>query len=65
MKSRQKPRADVSSVAQTTVVCHLVNCALYSGETVRWDNKRQDLIGNAGRDTLAYQRPYRGPWRLP
>lgn len=65
VKSRQKPRADVSSVAQTTVVCHLVNCALYSGETVRWDNKRQDLIGNAGRDTLAYQRPYRGPWRLP
>ncbi len=65
VKTRKMPRADISSVAQTTIVCHLVNCALFSGQTVRWDNRRMDLAGNAGRDTMAYARPYRGPWRLP
>jgi predicted dehydrogenase len=64
VKTREKPRADLSSVAQTTIVCHLANCALYSGQTVAWDNKRMDISGRAGRNTLAYQREYRRPWSL-
>lgn len=65
VKTRRMPRADLASVAQTTIACHLVNAALYSGETVQWDAKRWDLVGKAGRNTLAYQRPYRKPWVLP
>lgn len=64
VKTRNKPVADLSSVAQSTIVCHLVNCSLFSGETVRWDKKRMDLVGRAGRNTMAYERPYRKPWSL-
>lgn len=62
VKTRGTPRADLQSIAQTTTVCHLVNASLMSGETVRWDKKRMDIIGKAGKDTLAYKRPYRKPY---
>lgn len=65
IKTREKPRADLMSVAQTTAICHLVNMALYSGETVKWDNAKFDVKGNAGKNTLSYSRPYRKPWSLP
>lgn len=58
-KTRKKPRADLASVAQTTIVCHLANVALYSGETVRWDKAKMDLVGKAGRNTQQYRREYR------
>ncbi len=64
VKTRSKPRADLGSVAQTTIVCHLSNVALYSGEIVRWDKQKQDLIGRSGRDTLSYRRPYRKGYEL-
>ncbi len=64
VKSRKQPRGSLASVAQTTIVCHLVNCALYSGETVRWDKKRMDIVGKAGKATEAYDRPYRKPWAM-
>jgi predicted dehydrogenase len=65
VKSRSTPRANLASVAQTTIVCHLANVALYSGETVKWDARRQDLIGKAGKNTQAYRRSYRKPYSLP
>lgn len=64
VKTRQKPRADLSSVAQTTIVCHLVNASLYSGQSVKWDKKRMDIVGSVGKETMAYERPYRDPWKL-
>jgi predicted dehydrogenase len=65
VKDRGTPRADLASVAQTTIVCHLANVALMSGETIKWDDKRQDLVGRAGKNTSAYQREYRKPYKLP
>lgn len=65
VKSRGTPRADLMSVVQTTLVCHLVNASLYAGETVRWDKAKMDIVGRAGKNTLAYSRPYRRPWVLP
>lgn len=65
VKSRGKPSADLGSVAQTTIVCHLSNVALQVGQPVRWNKAKMDLEGKAGRDTLAYSRPYRKPWVLP
>lgn len=63
-KSRQKPRADLASVAQTTIVCHLVNASLFSGETVRWSKPAMDIVGSAGKKTDAYSRVYRAPYKL-
>jgi predicted dehydrogenase len=64
VKSREMPTADIASVAQTTILCHLVNCSLYSRQTVRWDKGRMDIVGSAGKNTEAYEREYRSPWRL-
>ncbi len=64
VKSRQKPRADLASVGQTTIVCHLANASLLSGQTVKFDKKAMDIVGRAGKDTSAYDREYRKPWAL-
>jgi predicted dehydrogenase len=65
VKTRQMPRADLVSVAQTTVVCHLANVAMYAGETVHWDKAKWDLVGKAGRETHQYHREYRKGYTLP
>ena len=64
VKTRNQPTADLASVAQTTAICHLVNCSLYSGSTVKWDKRRMDIVGNVGKNTQAYAREYRAPWKL-
>jgi len=64
VKSRKQPRADLPSVAETTICCHLVNASLFSGETVHYDKRKMDIVGKAGKDTMAYQREYRKPYVL-
>ena len=65
VKSREQPRSNLASMAQTTIVCHLANASLLAGETVHWSKEKMDLVGKAGRDTSSYLRPYRAPWKLP
>jgi len=65
VKVRRQPRSNLASMHQTTTVCHLANIAYLTGETIRWDRAKDDLIGRAGRDTLPYAREYRKPWKLP
>ena len=65
VKDRTQPRAHLGSVAQTTIVCHLSNVALYAGETVRWDSKKMDIVGKAGKNTQQYKRAYRKGYTLP
>jgi predicted dehydrogenase len=64
VKTREKPRATLGSVAQTTMVCHLSNAALWSGQTVHWSKDKMDIVGTAGKETMAYDREYRKPWSL-
>ncbi|HLK55085.1 MAG TPA: Gfo/Idh/MocA family oxidoreductase [Chthonomonadaceae bacterium] len=65
LKTREQPRSNLASMAQTTIVCHLANVALLAGETVHWSKEKMDLVGKAGRDTQSYAREYRKPWKLP
>jgi len=65
IKTRERPRADLASVAQTTMVCLMSNCALDAGGTVEWDAARNDLKGRTGRDSRFYRREYRRPYELP
>ncbi|MCC2671410.1 MAG: putative dehydrogenase [Armatimonadetes bacterium] len=65
VKSRQQPRSNLASMAQTTITCHLANVSLLAGETVRWSKEKMDLVGKAGKDTQSYYREYRKPWKLP
>jgi predicted dehydrogenase len=64
VQSRETPRADLASVAQTTTVCHLVNASMMSGETVKYSKAKGDIVGKAGKDTSAYNRPYRKGYTL-
>jgi predicted dehydrogenase len=65
VKTRTQPRASLASVAQTTIVCHLSNIALYAGEAVHWDQAKQDIAGRAGKNTDCYHRPNRKGYTLP
>jgi predicted dehydrogenase len=65
LKSREQPRSNLASMAQTTIVCHLANVSYLAGGTVRWSKEKMDLVGKAGRDTGSYYREYRKPWQLP
>ncbi|CEK20033.1 predicted dehydrogenase [Chthonomonas calidirosea] len=66
IKTREQPRSNLASMAQTTIVCHLINASyLAGGETVHWDKERMDIVGRVGRETQSYERPYRKPWTLP
>lgn len=66
VRTRETPRADIASLARTTIVCHLGNISYQAGVTVRWDAAKQDVANrSAVRHALAYDREYRRPWRLP
>ncbi len=65
LKSREQPRSNLASMAQTTIVCHLCNAAYESGETVEWSKEKMDIVGKPGRSANAYAREYRRPWKLP
>jgi predicted dehydrogenase len=64
IRSREVPRADIASLARTTMMCHLGNISYQSGATVRWDAATQDIANRAARQTMAYERDYRKPWKL-
>ena len=65
IKSRQQPRSNIASMAQTTITCHLANLAHLTGEVIRWDAETMDVIGKTGKDQTPYAREYRKPWKLP
>jgi len=51
-------------MAKTTMICHLGNISYQSQSTVKWDAKSQDVANRAARHAMAYERPYRRPWKL-
>jgi predicted dehydrogenase len=65
VKSRAMPRADLRSVAQTTVVCHLANVSLMSGRQVSWDDAKWDIREREAKNVDQYRRSYRKPYKLP
>ncbi len=65
VKSREQPRSNLASMAQTTITCHLINVALEAGESVQFSKEKMDIVGKAGKDSIYYHREYRKPWKLP
>jgi len=65
VKTREQPRSNLASMAQTTIVCHLGNAAVFAGETIRFDKSKMDIVGKAGKNTLSYAREYRKGYKLP
>ena len=61
IKSRQQPTSNVESGHQTAVSCHLANIAMKLGRTLRWDDKKEEVIGDREANALLVK-PYRAPW---
>jgi len=61
VKSRAKPLSDLESSHQVAAACHLANISLRLGRKIRWDPKREEVIGDAEAARLL-TRPYREPW---
>jgi len=65
LRSREKPRSDIESMAKTTILCHLGNIAYQSGKPVRWDARNQDVVSrHEFAHCPSYMRAYRAPWEL-
>ncbi|GAB4451856.1 MAG: Gfo/Idh/MocA family oxidoreductase [Armatimonadaceae bacterium] len=59
-------RSEISSMHQTTAICHLANLALMAGHELEWDGKKQEVTNDRrAKDLLPYRRSYRKPWSLP
>lgn len=64
IRTRETPRSDITSMARTTMMCHLGNISYQTGSTVEWDAEAQDIANRAPRRAIAYARDYRKPWKL-
>jgi len=64
IKSRKAPVSDVEIGHRSTTAPHLANIALRTGRKIRWDGKRQEIIGDA-ESSKWLSRAYRAPWTLP
>jgi predicted dehydrogenase len=63
--SRNTPRASIVEAHKVTSLCHLINLAYLSKQTLEWDAK-EEIVTNypEAMDLLPYRRDYRAPWKL-
>lgn len=61
IKSRQQPVSDVEGGHKTAVSCHLANLAMKLGRTLRWDDTKEEIIGDREANKLLVKE-YRAPW---
>jgi predicted dehydrogenase len=64
IKSRKRPIADVEIGHRATIVPHLGNISLRSGEKVVWDAEKETII-NSTKAAKLLTREYRKPYILP
>src|SRR5439155_1645577 len=61
IKLRKPPISDLESGHRTATACHLANISLRLGRKLRWDGRRETIVGdNEAASWLV--RPYRAPW---
>lgn len=64
LRSRRRPAADIETGHQASNPGHLMNIAWRTGRAIRWDAKREVIIGDSAAQAMT-TRQYRKPWRLP
>ena len=64
IRSRKLPVADVEIGHRVITACHLGVIAYKVGRRVRWDAKKEAIIGDPEAQKLT-TKPYRAPWNLP
>jgi predicted dehydrogenase len=61
VKSRKTPVSDLESGHRVATLCHLANLSLRLGRKLRWDGKKETIVGDADA-ARRLERPYRAPW---
>ena len=61
VKSRATPASDLASSHRTSLPCHLANISMKLGRALRWDEQRQDVVGDTEASRLL-TKEYRSPW---
>jgi predicted dehydrogenase len=64
IKTRKLPICDVAIGHRSASVCHLGNIAIRTGRKIKWDPKKEEIIGDAEAAKMV-SRPYRAPWKFP
>ncbi|MCX6902489.1 MAG: Gfo/Idh/MocA family oxidoreductase [Verrucomicrobia bacterium] len=64
IKTRKLPICDVAISHRSATVCHLGNIAVRTGKKVKWDPKKEEIVGDAELAKWA-AKAYRAPWKLP
>ena len=64
VKSKKPAIAPVEVAYRAISVALLGEIAMTTGQTIKWDPDKQEIIGNA-RASHLLSRPYRQPWTLP
>ena len=62
--SRKQPAAPAEIAHRSITICHLGNIAMRLGRDLKWDPKKERIIGDPGASEML-SRPYRAPWKLP
>ena len=64
VKTREQPNTDIEVGHRSTSACQLGNIAFRVGRRIRWDARKEEIIGD--REANAYlTREYRKPYDLP
>lgn len=63
VKSRQDPISPVEVGHRTAALCHLGNLAMLLKRTIKWDPKKEEIVGDAEASRLLAP-PLRTPWSL-
>jgi len=61
IKSRRQPVSDVEGGHKTSIACHLANIAMKVGRTVRWDDAKEEIVGDREASKMLVKE-YRAPW---
>jgi predicted dehydrogenase len=61
--SREETIAPIETAHRSITIAHLGNIAMKLGRDLKWDPKRERIVGDREADTML-SRPYRGPWSL-
>jgi predicted dehydrogenase len=64
VKSRKETVTPCEIAHRSASVGHLCNIAIYTGRKIRWDPKKEEIIGDAAATEMLTPK-YREPWKLP
>jgi len=64
IKSGKKPISDIEEIHHSTNVSLLGMLSYKLGRSIRWDGKKEQVIGDSEANKLL-SRKYRGPWEYP